>query len=134
MAEINCAILVGRLTRDAEIKYAQSGMAIVNFSLAINRRIKKGDQWTDEANFFDITIFGKMGEAVQKFLTKGKTVGVQGELKQDRYEKDGQKHSKVHIICQTLQLLGGKENGTAPVQTFQADTHDSDVFQDDIPF
>ncbi|HOX17973.1 MAG TPA: single-stranded DNA-binding protein [Spirochaetales bacterium] len=107
MADVNVVVLVGNLTRDAELKYLNSGIAVCEFSLAINSRRKSGDQWIDEAHFFDITFFGKGAEAVHRYLVKGKQVAVNGELRQDRWEQDGQKRSKVKIVANNVQLLGG---------------------------
>lgn len=112
MADINHVTLVGRLTRDAELKYSNGGMAICEFSLAINARRKKGDEWVDEANFFDVTLFGRQGEAIQRYLTKGKQVGVEGRLNQDRWQtQDGQNRSKVNVIANNVMLLGGRDGG-----------------------
>jgi single-strand DNA-binding protein len=113
MADINHVVLVGRLTRDAELRYAQSGLAICKFAVAVNRRRKQGDEWVDEANFFDVVVMGRQGEAIHQYLTKGKQVGVQGELRQDRWEQDGQRRSRVEIHAFNVQLLGGSGgNGT----------------------
>jgi single-strand DNA-binding protein len=112
MADINRVVLVGRLVRDAEMKYTNSGMAICELSIAINNRRKQGDQWVDEANFFDVTIFGRTGEAIQQYLTKGKQVGIDGRLKQDRWQNnEGQNRSKVGIIADNVMLLGGGRDG-----------------------
>jgi single-strand DNA-binding protein len=107
MEDTNQVILIGRLTRDAELKYANNGTAIVNFSIANNQSRKEGDNWTDEPHFFDMSYFGKAAEAVHKYLTKGKQVAVTGKLKQNRWEAEGQKHSKVSVTVQHMQLLGG---------------------------
>ena len=107
MADLNHVVLIGRLTRDAELKYTASGQAVCKFSIAVNRRRKNGDQWEDEANFFDIVLWGRQGESLNQYLVKGKMVGVEGELRQDRWEQDGQKRSKVEIVANYLQLLGG---------------------------
>lgn len=111
MSEVNSVILIGRLTRDAELKYSSGGMPICRFSLAINRRKKDGDNWVDEANFFDIVLLGKMGESINQYLVKGKQIAVQGELRQDRWEQDGQNRSKVEILANNVQLLGGGSGG-----------------------
>lgn len=105
--DINQVILVGRLTRDAELRYSSGGMAVCKFSVAVNRRKRSGEQWVDEANFFDIAYFGKAAEAVNQYLQKGKQVAVQGELRQNRWEQDGQSRSKVEIAANNVQLLGG---------------------------
>jgi len=128
--EINNLVLIGRLTRDAELKMTNSGLAILHFSLAVNRSQKVGDKWEKVADFFDVTTFGKQGEAVAQYMTKGTQVAIEGELRQDRWEKDGQKHSKVAIVADNIQLLGSKD---APRQDTQASAAKA-VFQDDIPF
>lgn len=123
MKDTNQVITVGRLTRDAELKYTNSGVAVCSFSIAVNTSKKSGDQWVDEANFFDVTQFGQMAESVHQFLKKGQQVCVTGHLKQDRWETDGQKRSKISIIAEFVQLLGGKKSestGDAP-QSFDAD-------------
>ncbi|MCL1959795.1 MAG: single-stranded DNA-binding protein [Spirochaetes bacterium] len=107
MADLNHVSLIGRLTRDAELKYTSGGQAVCKFSIAVNRRKKNGDQWEDEANFFDIVVWGKQGESLHPYLVKGKMVGVDGELRQDRWQQDGQNRSKVEIVTNYLQLLGG---------------------------
>ncbi len=112
MADINKVVLVGRLTRDAEQSYTQNGYALLKFSIAVNRRRKQGDQWVDEANFFDVTSFGRQGEAIASYMTKGRQVAVEGQLRQDRWEaQDGSKRSKVYIDANYVQLLGGREGG-----------------------
>jgi single-strand DNA-binding protein len=108
MADLNHVVLIGRLTRDAELKITPNGQAICKFSIAVNRRRKNGDQWEDEANFFDIVVWGRQGESLSQYLVKGKMVGVDGELRQDRWQQqDGQNRSKVEIVANYLQLLGG---------------------------
>ena len=111
MADINQVVLVGRLTRDAELKYTSNGQAVCKFSMAVNRRRKNGDQWEDEANYFDIVLWGRQGEALNQYLQKGKTVGVNGELRYDSWQQDGQKRSKVEIVANNIMLLGGGNSG-----------------------
>jgi single-strand DNA-binding protein len=111
MADINHVVLVGRLTRDAELKYTAGGQAVCKFSVALNRRRKNGEQWVDEAHFFDVVLWGRQGEALNQYLVKGKQVGVDGELRQDRWEQDGQSRSKVEIVANNIQLLGGNAPG-----------------------
>jgi single-strand DNA-binding protein len=111
VADLNHVVLIGRLTRDAELKYTANGQAVCKFSIAVNRRRKNGDQWEDEANFFDIVVWGRQGEALNQYLVKGKMVGVDGELRQDRWVQDGQNRSKVEIVANYLQLLGGNPGG-----------------------
>jgi single-strand DNA-binding protein len=109
MADINRVVLVGRLTRDAELKYTAAGQAVCKFSVAVNRRRKNGDQWEDEANYFDVVLWGRQGESLNQYLVKGKAVGIDGELRQDRWQQDGQNRSKVEIVAGNIQLLGGTQ-------------------------
>jgi len=145
MADINHVVLVGRLTRDAELKHTAGGLAVCKFSLAINRRRKNGDQWEDEVNYFDVVLWGRQGEALNQYLTKGKPVGVEGELRQDRWEQDGQKRSRIEIVANNIQLLGGgpsdanQSSGNGqnswPSKSGENKSPPSDDhFSDDIPF
>lgn len=108
--DINHVTLIGRLTRDAEIKFTAQGQAVCKFSIAVNRRKKGGDGWADEANFFDVTLWGRQGESLNQYLLKGKQVGVDGELRQYRWQQEGQNRSKVEISANYIQLLGGNGN------------------------
>ena len=111
MVDLNHVVLIGRLTRDAELKAIASGQSVCKFSIAVNRRRKNGDQWEDEANFFDIVVWGRQGESLHQYLVKGKMVAVDGELRQDRWQQDGQNRSKVEVVANNLQLLGGNSGG-----------------------
>mgnify|MGYP001444458291 CR=1 FL=1 len=112
MADINHVTLVGRLVRDAQLKYTNGGLAICEFSVAINNRRKQGDEWVDEAHFFDVTVFGRQGEAIQRYLVQGKQVGIEGQLRQDRWQnQEGQNRSKVGIVANNVMLLGGRDGG-----------------------
>lgn len=137
MADVNHSILIGRLTRDAELKYLSSGSAVCKFSIAVNRRVKKGESWEDEASFFSIVLFGKSGEALNQYLVKGKQVAIDGELHQSRWEKDGKTESRVEIYANSVQLLGGdKKEHATPYQTRQESAPaDQEPHDDsDIPF
>lgn len=111
MADINSVVLAGRLTREAELRYANNGTPIVKIGLALNTRKKQGEEWVDEANFFDITVFGRQGEALHPYLTKGKQIAVRGELRQDRWEQEGQSRSRVYVLADNIMLLGGASGG-----------------------
>ena len=112
MNDLNHVVLIGRLTQDAELKYTQSGYAISSFSIAVNRSRKNGEQWVEEANFFEVSLFGKAAENLKPYLVKGKQVAIDCELRQDRWESEGQKRSKVVIVANSVQLVGGN-NGTS---------------------
>ena len=112
MADINRVIEIGNLTRDEEVKYTPGGMAVGSFSIAVNRRVKKGQEWGDEVNYFDVVVYGKQAESLKRFLIKGKQICVDGYLHQDRWQdQNGQNRSAVKIIANDIQLLGGKDGG-----------------------
>ena len=113
MTDLNHVVLIGRLTQDLgsderSFGYVGNGQARANVSIAVNRAKKNGNQWIDEVNFFNITIWGKTAENLKPYLTKGKQICVEGHLKQDRWEKDGQKQSRITIVADNVQLLGGR--------------------------
>jgi len=144
MTDLNQVVLVGRLTRDAELKYTNSGYAILKFSLAVNRSVKRDESWQDEASFFNAVIFGKRAESLAQYMLKGKQIGITGELKQDRWEQEGQSRSRVEIVVNNLQFLGSKGSGasstsyTPPTESSDGNQVDTtpmaDDFNDDIPF
>lgn len=107
---MNKAILMGRLTRDPEVRYSQndSSMAIARFSLAVDRRFKKqGDEVT--ADFFNCTAFGKQGEFVEKYLKKGTKIVVTGRIQNDNYtNKDGQKVYSIQIMVEEIEFAESK--------------------------
>lgn len=153
MSDLAVAVIVGRLTRDAELKYTNSGQAVCHFSVATGSRRKKGDQWVEESSFWDVDLWGKQGESINQYLTKGKLVAVEGSMRQDRWEQDGVTRTKVQITANTVQLLGspggqggaagpsgspserpqGKPSGSAP-RPGPASPAGGDDFTDDIPF
>jgi len=109
--DLNVVALTGRLTRDSELRYSNGGMAIAKFSIAVNRKVKKDDQWVDEASFFDCSYFGKGAEGVSQYLNKGTQVAINGSLVQSRWEQDGQTRSKVEVMVSSLTLLGSPQDG-----------------------
>ena len=113
MASFNRVILVGNLTRDPELRYIPSGTAVSEIGLAVNDRVKKGDQWVDETTFVDITLWGRTAEVANEYLSKGSSVLIEGRLKLDSWEKDGQKRSKLRVIGDKMQMLGGRKAAAA---------------------
>lgn len=109
MASYNRVVLVGNLTRDIELRYIPSGQAVSDVTVAVNDRRKtaSGD-WVDEATFVDVTLWGRNAEVASEYLSKGSPVLIEGRLKLDRWETDGQKRSKLRVICEKMQMLGGR--------------------------
>lgn len=141
MTDINDLVIIGRLTRDisgSDFCYTTGGTARLNLSIAVNRSEKRGGEWADKASFFDVTVWGKTAENIKPYLNKGKQIAIDGYLDQQRWEKDGYKYSKVVIIANTVQLLGGKDaNGTQKTPQPAAEYQDAgtgDEFPEDVPF
>ena len=109
---INQVILMGNLTRDPELRTTPGGQAVCSFSLAINRSWQGQDGQAQEAvDYFDVTAWGKLGELVNQYLSKGRKCLVQGRLSQRSWEKDGQKHSKVEVVASDVTFLDGGGGG-----------------------
>lgn len=105
MRNINQVVVEGRLTRDAELRYSNSGLPILKFSVACNDRKKVGDSWQDEANFFDCVILGKLAEAISPRMTKGAAALCSGKMKQDRWQDDsGKNKSRVEILVEEISV------------------------------
>jgi single-strand DNA-binding protein len=143
MAEdINSVTIVGRMTKDAELKYTNGGSAVTKFSIAVNRSRKDGDQWVEEASFFDVSLWGRRGESLNQYLQRGKRLAVTGELRQDRWEQDGQQRSRVFIHANNIQLLDSNKQGDSSGGNNQSGASykkpgqesNGNNFEDDIPF
>lgn len=112
MASFNRVILLGNVTRDIEIKYLQSGMAVTEIGLAVNdRRKNQQGEWVEETTFVDVTMWGRTAEVAGEYLGKGSPVLIEGRLKLDQWETDGQKRSKLRVVCERMQMVGTKGGG-----------------------
>jgi single-strand DNA-binding protein len=112
MASYNRVVLVGNITKDIELRYTQSGLAVTDIGLAVNdRRKTQTGEWVEETTFVDITLWGRTAEVVNEYSGKGQPLLVEGRLKLDSWEKDGQKHSKLKVVGERVQLLGSKGGG-----------------------
>ena len=113
MASFNRVILVGNLTRDPELRYLASGMAVTDIGLAVNDRRKNANgEWVDETTFVDVTLWGRTAEVCSEYLTKGSPVLIEGRLKLDTWEtQDGQKRSKLKVVGEKMQMLSGRGQG-----------------------
>ncbi|MEN0111313.1 MAG: single-stranded DNA-binding protein [Planctomycetota bacterium] len=126
MASYNRVVLVGNLTRDPELRHIPSGAAVSEIGLAINDRVKKGDQWVEETTFVDVTLWSRTAEVASQYLSKGSPVLIEGRLKLDTWEKDGQKRSKLRVVADKMQMLGGRgESGGGPRNTRGPSRQDS---------
>ena len=138
MASFNQATIVGNLTRDIELRYTPSGTAVTDVSVAVNDRVKRGEEWVDEVSYFEVTLWGRKAEVASEYLGKGSPALFSGKLKQDRWEKDSEKFSKVKLIANEMQLLSNRGGGSsAPVDAAEpagVAVPAGGVSDDDIPF
>jgi single-strand DNA-binding protein len=112
MANVNRVIMIGNLTRDPQLKYLPSQMAVVEFGLATNHKYKTASgEAREDVCFVDCTAFGKAGEIINQYCTKGKQIYIEGRLKYDTWEdkNGGGKRSKHVIIVENFQFLGGRD-------------------------
>jgi single-strand DNA-binding protein len=111
--DIARATIVGRLTRDPELKQLPSGTSLCKLGVAVNSSVKDSSgQWVEKPNFFDVTVWGQQGENCARYLSKGRQVAVDGRLNYDAWEaQDGSKRSRVDIIADTVMFLGGQGDG-----------------------
>ena len=132
MLDFTRVIIAGRLTRDPETRFAPSGLAVANFSVAVKNRSKSGSDAKEDVSFFDVVVFGKQGEKCAEYLSKGRPVLVEGRLRQRRWESDGVKRSKVEILADNVQFLGSPRGASA--EGAPAAEPAPEAPDDDIPF
>lgn len=151
MSSLNKVLLMGRLTRDPELRVTPNGTSICKFSVATSRRYKLADgTLKEDVTFHDVDAFGKQAEVVSKFFTKGKLIFIEGRLRQDQWEgQNGEKRSKVVVVLEGLQFIGPKEGGSDFSEGSSYDTASAsgrgevavakaavaeESFDDDVPF
>ena len=140
MASFNKVILLGNLTRDPELKYTPKGTAVARLGLAVNRKWKNdAGEEKEEVTFIDADAFGKQAEAIGKYLRKGAPLFIEGRLKLDQWDdkQTGQKVSKLRVVLESFQFLGGPKDD-APKQATQSArpvaTATNETETDDVPF
>ena len=144
--DINRVTLVGRLTRDPELRHIPSGTAVLELGLAVNgRQQDEAGNWVDKPNFFDVKVYGRQAETLAQHLQKGRRIGIDGRLDWRSWEaQDGSKRSKVEVVAFDIQFLESRgESGQAPeeggygmAQARETQPHEGDFSppDDDIPF
>lgn len=130
---VNQVAITGNLTMAPELRATQGGTAVLSFGIAVNDRRKNASgQWEDVPNFFECVTFGNRATALSDILTKGMKVAIAGKLHYSSWEKDGQKHSKVDIIANEIELM---QNRKPPQeQDYQQPQQAQYVYTDDLPF
>lgn len=147
MASYNRVILMGNLTRDPESKTLASGTTLCEIGLAVNDRRKDNNgEWIEETTFVDVTLWGNTAGVAAQYLTKGAPVLIEGRLKLDTWEQDGQKRSKLRVVGERMQMLGQKSGETpnAPQRATSAEkpasrapqsqNPNAEAYNGDIPF
>lgn len=156
MASFNKVILIGNLTRDPELRVTANGNSICKLGLAVNRvYLTKDGERREETTFIDIDSFGKQAEVISKYMRKGRPLMVEGRLKLDQWESEGQKRSKLGVVLENFQFLGGRDDADSnsgggyeqssppvrsappaakPQNTETNFSDDEDTLDDDIPF
>ncbi len=142
MPNINMVVLAGHMTRDAELKTLDSGMAVCNFGLAINRKFKTaGGEDREEVTFIDCEAWGKTAENLTRFFSKGSAIFLTGRLKLDQWESEGgEKRSKVKVVVNEWQFVEKKTEGQKPggevelKPTARSQRAPAQPDDDDIPF
>ncbi len=124
MAGLNKVMLIGNLGRDPEIRYSQQGLAVVNFSIATS------EQWTDKnsgdrqekTEWHNIVSFGKQAEILEKYLSKGSPIYIEGRLQTSSYDKEGQTHYMTKIVVVNFQFLGGRQDNQGSGGNYQGNS------------
>ena len=163
---INRVNISGNLTRDPELRATQGGMQILHLGVAVNdrRRNPQTGNWEDYPNFIDCVMFGTRAEAIQRYLSKGTRVAIEGKLRYSSWERDGQKRSKIEVVIDEIEFMSSRQGGSdggygsqggygqqggysapAPQPSYQASAPApapapvaappaADVYDEDIPF
>ena len=129
---LNHIVIMGRLTRDPELRRTGSGIAVANFTVAVNERVKNNStgDWEDRANFIDCTMFGKRAEALAQYLTKGVKVSIEGRLRWSQWEdkNGGGKRSKIEVVVDEVELMArGEKRPSEAVSEPQMGMYDEDI-------
>lgn len=149
MASLNKVFLMGNLTRDPDIRYTPSGAAVTDVGLAVNRKYKAASgEMKEEVCFVSVTIWGNQAKACAEYLKKGSPLFVEGRLQLDEWEKDGQKHSRLRVVAERTQFIGGgsrsgggrdeggyqRDADRSSEDTSPGDEDDGRKDSDDLPF
>jgi single-strand DNA-binding protein len=152
MASFNRVILMGNLTRDPQVRYTPGGSAVTDIGMAINRTWfdKTTQQKREDVTFVDVTLWGRQAEVAGEYLSKGRSVLIEGRLQLDQWDdkETGQKRSKLKVVCENMTMVGGRSTGSPqggganpeaqfsepnPAESFQ-ESPPAAAPNDDVPF
>jgi single-strand DNA-binding protein len=115
MASYNRVVLMGNITSEIDLRYTQSQTAVCDISLAVNdKRKNQAGEWVEETTFVDVTLWGRTAEVAAEYLGKGSPILIEGRLKLDTWETDGQKRSKLKVVGERMQMLGSNKKSAKP--------------------
>ncbi len=151
MASFNKVILLGNLTRDPEHRVAANGNSICKIGLAVNRSYQTRDgERREETTFIDVDAFGKQADVISKYMSKGRPILIEGRLRLDQWETDGQKRSKLTVVMENFQFVGGRDDAPGsgggyesnspprreapPASSSPASPASDDALDEDVPF
>jgi single-strand DNA-binding protein len=142
MASLNKVMLIGNLGRDPEVRYTASGQAVASFTLATTEKFKnKSGEWEDRTEWHRVTLWARLAEIAGEYLSKGKTVYIEGRLQTREYEKDGIKRYATEIVGEKMQMLspkgerrGGGDSYGGPPAGGNGGYEPPPFQDDDIPF
>lgn len=127
---INSVTVSGNLGQDPKLSSTKSGTSVCELSLCVNNRVKSNGEWVDKPCWLDVVVWGKRGETVAQYLSKGDHVTVNGHLDQTRWEKDGKKYSRIKIICDTIEWPYTSSDGRPVAKPVV----DESIYDTSIPF
>jgi single-strand DNA-binding protein len=130
----NRVILIGNLTKDPEVRYTPGGTPVATVAIAVNSRYKQGDDSKEETLFIDAVVFGKQAETCGQYLSKGRSVLVEGRLRERRWEYEGQKKSKMEVVASNVRFLSRKEGTGSGSGSGPSDITPPDEITDLEPF
>lgn len=120
MSDLNSVNLIGRLTRDIEVRYTQNNIAHSIFSIAVNRNVKDGNGWKEETSFIGVEVWGNLAESIKKYSGKGKRIAVNGYIVQKSYQaKDGSNQNKTYVVANSVSLIDYVQNNQQPQGNYQ---------------
>jgi len=141
MSNFNKVILMGRLSRDVELKNINHGTSLVELGVAVNERRKSAEgTWKEEVHFIGVTFWGKKAEVIAQYLAKGDPILVEGRLKQSRWEANGKNHSRIHVYGEEFSFVGSRQHGSEVIMEPTDIERETSVRKtvtiadDDIPF
>lgn len=140
-SNINRVVLSGNLTHDPELRSTNSGTSVCSLRVAVNQRVKRGDEWVDKPNYFDVTVWGAQGENAARYLARGRGVVLDGRLEWREFtDRDGNRRQTVDVVAETVQFLPGRQDEAQAPQTLDERLDELDApapaptADDDIPF